>query len=119
VSDESVTIDDLREGEDHDEDESDLDVVYNEFEAIIGGVKAAMFALQSKRDVGAAVDELRETIMRATDLQSAVLSYMAAEDADAEEEAEGDEDEDEDEDEEDEEEEAEGGDEGGTPATGG
>lgn len=77
MSDESVTIDDLRETEDHDEDESDMDVVFDEFEALIGNIKTAMFMLQSKRDVPAAVGALRDATMRATDLQSAVLDYMA------------------------------------------
>lgn len=93
MSDDTVTIDDLRESEGHDEDESDLDVVYNEFETILGGMKAAIFMLQSKKDIAGAIEALRDTLPRATDLQMAVLGYMAdVEDAEAED---GDEDEDE------------------------
>lgn len=104
MSDDTVTIDDLREGEGHDEDESDLDVVYNEFETVIAGMKAAIFMLHSKRDVAGAVEALRDTLPHATDLQMAVLGYMAdVEDEEAAEEGEEDEDEGEDESESDEE----------------
>jgi hypothetical protein len=70
------TIEDIRSAE-YESDASDMDVVFEEFEAILADIKRATFALKSGRGVDEAVASLREAVERTTDLQSAVLDYMA------------------------------------------
>lgn len=84
---EGTTLDDLREAGEYDDETSDSEVFFEEFEAALTEMKRATLALRSRRDPESAAEYMNEAIRLVTQLQFAVLSFVSDvenEDGDAE-----------------------------------